>query len=186
MAKAYPDSTFVGIDIANVFPKENVPPNVEFKIMSALDLSRFNENSFEFVHTRLLIAGFTEENWLSMIKSMYRIVSPGGLVQFMEYNIMVNRNISYKLVLIFITIPCPHRLHPHTLAFARPILPLSKMAVQNWVDALYGFRPFLLPFLCPENPDRFQSIIDTYINDCIKSNWYKEAMVVVGIKPIGA
>ncbi|KAL0083975.1 S-adenosyl-L-methionine-dependent methyltransferase [Phycomyces blakesleeanus] len=208
MAQAYPDCTFIGIDMADVFPKENVPPNVEFKIVNASDLSEFEDNTFGLVHTRLLIAGFPADKWIPMIKEIYRIVAPGGLVQFLEYDFISGPkqgSILKVITSLYFAITernndffIPQKLAPYLLHSGFDVIlednkkqmfsseedNLSKMILQNWIEALDGFKPFMIPHLCPENPEAFDSIIDIYIKDCIEHKWFLNAVIVVGAKPL--
>ncbi|KAF7727382.1 hypothetical protein EC973_007546 [Apophysomyces ossiformis] len=86
MATAYPNSTFTGIDIANVFPEKGGElPNVTFQIANVLEGLPFEDESFHFVHLRVLVAAVRKEEWPFVIKEAARLVKPGGCVHFNEF-----------------------------------------------------------------------------------------------------
>jgi ubiquinone/menaquinone biosynthesis C-methylase UbiE len=65
MAEKYPNSKFHGVDIAGAFP-ETLPANLELITGNIAKHIPFPDNTFDYVHQRLLIGGFTEENWESV------------------------------------------------------------------------------------------------------------------------
>lgn len=63
MAAAYPLSKFHGIDISFVFPELIRPANVELVIGNITQTVPFPDNTFDYIHQRMLIAAFTHDNW---------------------------------------------------------------------------------------------------------------------------
>lgn len=53
MAEKYTSAHMVGIDITPIQP-ELVPPNVQFLLEDAEDLSAYDDNSFDLVHIRAM------------------------------------------------------------------------------------------------------------------------------------
>ncbi|KAF7720901.1 hypothetical protein EC973_005789 [Apophysomyces ossiformis] len=84
MAKAYPNSEFVGIDMADIFVTKNVPPNVSFRVMNAGTGLDFPDESFDFVFQRFLVMGFSVEQYLQSVKEMKRILKSGGSIEILE------------------------------------------------------------------------------------------------------
>ncbi|OAD76073.1 hypothetical protein PHYBLDRAFT_143056 [Phycomyces blakesleeanus NRRL 1555(-)] len=172
MAKAYPDSKFFGVDIADVFPKHDLPPNISFSIMDISKPLTFEKNSFDFINARLIIVSITEERWPTILKECYNILKPGGLVQFMEYDHIASNG------------------DENTMRFVRgPSIDadgteLSKRILENWTRALIGFRPFILPFICPNDPDSYDLLLEENIKGCIEQRWFKQAVGVTGMKPL--
>lgn len=63
MSETFPQSKFHGIDISYVFPELIRPNNVELVIGNITQNMPFPDNTFDYIHQRLLIAAFTHENW---------------------------------------------------------------------------------------------------------------------------
>ncbi|KAI9023701.1 hypothetical protein CLU79DRAFT_700797 [Phycomyces nitens] len=187
MAKAYPDSTFIGADIADVFPKDDLPPNVSFSIIDISKPLPFEENSFDLINSRLIIISIQEDRWPTMLKEWHRMVKPGGLVQLMEYDHLVS-------VDFFVSNKLPALLRcsgfdvlekdSRNIELKADGTELSKRIVENWIRAMLGFKPFILPFICPENPDLYDSLLEENVNACIEQGWFKRAIGVVGRKPL--
>ncbi|EIE82230.1 hypothetical protein RO3G_06935 [Rhizopus delemar RA 99-880] len=84
MARLYPKSKFVGIDMANVFITKNMPSNVTFKIANAGTRLEFEDQSFDFVFQRFLVMGLTTEQYLGSIHEMKRVLKEGGSIEILE------------------------------------------------------------------------------------------------------
>ncbi|KAL0089795.1 S-adenosyl-L-methionine-dependent methyltransferase [Phycomyces blakesleeanus] len=208
MAKAYPDSKFFGVDIADVFPKHDLPPNISFSIMDISKPLTFEKNSFDFINARLIIVSITEERWPTILKECYNILKPGGLVQFMEYDHIASNGDENTMRFVRGLYGAMKKNHQDffvsnklsgLLRFAgfnnvkedRRILELnadgtelSKRILENWTRALIGFRPFILPFICPNDPDSYDLLLEENIKGCIEQRWFKQAVGVTGMKPL--
>jgi ubiquinone/menaquinone biosynthesis C-methylase UbiE len=66
MGEAFPESKFHGVDISCVFPEDIKPANVELVIGNIAKYIPYPDNTFDYVHQRLLFAGLTDENWESV------------------------------------------------------------------------------------------------------------------------
>jgi ubiquinone/menaquinone biosynthesis C-methylase UbiE len=66
MGETFPKSKFHGIDITGVFPESIMPANVDFTIGNISKHIPYPDNTFDYVHQRLLFAGLTHENWESV------------------------------------------------------------------------------------------------------------------------
>ncbi|KAL0074839.1 S-adenosyl-L-methionine-dependent methyltransferase [Phycomyces blakesleeanus] len=84
MARLYPKSEFVAIDMADVFVMDNKPPNVTFQISNAASGLMFEDNTFDFVFQRYLVMGFTIEQYKQSIKEIKRILKPEGIIEVLE------------------------------------------------------------------------------------------------------
>ncbi|KAL0089721.1 S-adenosyl-L-methionine-dependent methyltransferase [Phycomyces blakesleeanus] len=206
MAKSYPDSTFIGVDIANVFPNDNLPPNVSFSIMDISKPLDFKDNSLDFVNSRLLLGGLKKEKWATMLTEWYRIVKPGGIVQLMEvdfmaadivpgaerfikglHDLMEERGLDF-----FVAVKLPALLRCNGFNVvernARKMefygTDLSKMVADNWDRLNLGFKGGLVKYICPEDPDSYEVLLEGGIKACIEQRWFKRAVGVVGRKPV--
>lgn len=64
LAHEFPLSRFHGVDISNVFvPDSKKPSNVEFTIGNIAKKLPYPDNTFDYIHQRLLMAGLTSEDW---------------------------------------------------------------------------------------------------------------------------
>ncbi|KAJ3028658.1 hypothetical protein HDV00_010105, partial [Rhizophlyctis rosea] len=86
----FPKSTITGLDISPVQPSTIKPKNVTFLEgdITSLPLP-FGDNTFAFVHMRLLVAGLRKEFYPVLIDEMVRILRPGGYIELMEIGDMV-------------------------------------------------------------------------------------------------
>ncbi|CAG8544054.1 7177_t:CDS:2 [Paraglomus brasilianum] len=87
LAKEYPNSYFVGLDLAPVILPEKKPDNVEFTEYNVLDGLPYKSNSFDFVFARILLSVFTRAQWTELAVPEYaRVTKPGGWVELMEFD----------------------------------------------------------------------------------------------------
>ncbi|CEJ04495.1 hypothetical protein RMCBS344292_18455 [Rhizopus microsporus] len=84
MGDAYPNSKFIGIDVSALFPENIKPPNVEFITGNIAKNIPFDDNTFDYIHQRLVILGLTEKDWQNNLKELYRILKPGGYLELAE------------------------------------------------------------------------------------------------------
>ncbi|CAG8684399.1 12653_t:CDS:2, partial [Ambispora gerdemannii] len=85
MAKQYPNSMFVGIDLSPIFPTEGLPLNVEFVECNVLDGLSYKDASFDFVHQKFLTGAFTQAQWEEkVIPEITRLTRPDGWVEMVE------------------------------------------------------------------------------------------------------
>lgn len=80
----YPNSQFVGIDMADVFVTADLPPNVTFKIMNAGVGLEFESGSFDFVFQRFLVMGLPSDKYVHSVKEMKRVLRAGGAIEILE------------------------------------------------------------------------------------------------------
>ncbi|KAG2229790.1 S-adenosyl-L-methionine-dependent methyltransferase [Thamnidium elegans] len=87
MAKDFPNSKFHGVDISNFFPDETKPNNCEFIIGNLTETLPFEDNTFDYVHQRLLILGLTNSGWEKCLSELLRVLKPGGYIEILEPNV---------------------------------------------------------------------------------------------------
>ncbi|KAI9029090.1 S-adenosyl-L-methionine-dependent methyltransferase [Phycomyces nitens] len=188
MANAYPDLTVIGADIANVFPKDNLPPNASFLITDVSKPLPFEDNSFDIINTRILMGGLQKEKWEPMVAEFYRIVKPGGLVQLMEFDFME------KKLDFFVASKIPVLMRSNgfyvieedsrEMKLCADGTDLSRRVIDNWTRTMIGFKGSMLKFICPENPDLYELLLEGYIKACIEQEWFKRVVGIVGRKPV--
>ncbi|KAF8843875.1 S-adenosyl-L-methionine-dependent methyltransferase [Paxillus ammoniavirescens] len=82
-----PESTQIyGVDIeSRLFPSyRDISANVHLSVCSATSLPRYWSSKFALVHQRLLIFGYTRDQWMKVVDEMYRVLASGGYVQLIE------------------------------------------------------------------------------------------------------
>ncbi|CAG8578925.1 1417_t:CDS:2 [Ambispora leptoticha] len=85
MAKQYPKSHFIGVDLSPIFPSEGFPVNVNFIEYNLLDGLPFEDLHFDFVHQKFLISAFTESQWKEkVIPELIRITQADGWIELLE------------------------------------------------------------------------------------------------------
>ncbi|KAF7731423.1 hypothetical protein EC973_000231 [Apophysomyces ossiformis] len=83
-AADYEDHEFIGIDVADMFPKSVMPPNVHFIKHDILKGLPFPDRSMDIVHMRLMQLAFRTYEWPFIVSEIYRVLKPGGYVQIVE------------------------------------------------------------------------------------------------------
>lgn len=64
LAETFPKTKFHGIDISFVFPDIKKPYNAEFVTGNITKNISYPDNTFDYIHQRLLIAALTSDNWV--------------------------------------------------------------------------------------------------------------------------
>ncbi|KAL1934679.1 hypothetical protein VTP01DRAFT_6861 [Rhizomucor pusillus] len=75
---------FHGIDLNPVFPQTNVPANIKFDVAKLGEPLPFPDNTFQFIHQRLVAIGLKAEEWDKALKEHIRILQPGGWLELNE------------------------------------------------------------------------------------------------------
>lgn len=81
------DATFRGIDLkTNIFPEldDVQKQHISLGAGNVLQLPSDWTSDFQLVNQRLLIAALSKENWNTAVGEIYRVLAPGGWVQFIE------------------------------------------------------------------------------------------------------
>ncbi|RIA90528.1 S-adenosyl-L-methionine-dependent methyltransferase [Glomus cerebriforme] len=87
MSTDFPRSTFMGVDITTMYPSDVMPLNCEFMQCNVLDGIQFADNTFDFVHMRLMIFAFIANEWFEkVINELMRVLKPGGMIEIMVIN----------------------------------------------------------------------------------------------------
>ncbi|KAI8055996.1 S-adenosyl-L-methionine-dependent methyltransferase [Syncephalis plumigaleata] len=86
MAADYPDCEFIGIDIAPLQPEAVLPANCQFRIKNVVDAAGipYPDNTFDFIHHRLLLLGLTLRDWPDYIYDCVRTLNSGGWLEISE------------------------------------------------------------------------------------------------------
>ncbi|CAG8638815.1 17625_t:CDS:2, partial [Gigaspora margarita] len=80
----YPLAKIIGLDISPHQPTHIKPKNFEFIKANAQERLPFDDNTFDFVFQRLLVAGYTNEKWSNVVNELVRVLKPGGYLELCE------------------------------------------------------------------------------------------------------
>ncbi|CAO3593973.1 unnamed protein product [Absidia cylindrospora] len=84
MATEYPNCEVYGIDIHAFYPQTIRPPNSVFMRADALEGLPFQNEMFDLVQIRLMVAAIKVEEWPKLIVEALRVLKPGGVLQMIE------------------------------------------------------------------------------------------------------
>ncbi|CAG8436058.1 9351_t:CDS:10 [Diversispora eburnea] len=84
MANEFPKSHYTGIDICPIYPRDQIPPNVNFLECNILDGLPYHNNTFDHIHVRYLITAFSELDWQIALKELVRVTKVGGIIEIVE------------------------------------------------------------------------------------------------------
>jgi SAM-dependent methyltransferase len=83
LCHAFPQARVVGFDLA-VVPLLNQPANYQFVRGSLLGPLPFADDSFEYVHQRLMCAAIPTCFWKAVLTELVRVTAPGGYIELFE------------------------------------------------------------------------------------------------------
>ncbi|KAJ3126732.1 hypothetical protein HK098_007188 [Nowakowskiella sp. JEL0407] len=85
VASSYPRAQVYGVDMAqSLFNGVEVLPNMKFFTGNVLERLPFDDNTFDAVYQRMLIAAIPREKWDHVIKELIRVLKPGGYIELCE------------------------------------------------------------------------------------------------------
>ena len=100
LAKQYPKTTFIGIDVdkvaileAQLEAMKNNLNNIEFIRADAFHLE-FPENSFDYIINEAMLTMFSNKSKTKALSEYYRVLKPGGLLLTHDILFAINVNVS--------------------------------------------------------------------------------------------
>ncbi len=91
MALQFPQARVVGFDLENIKASGLLPANYEFVQGNLLDCLPFPDNTFDFVHQRLVLASAVPvARWPAVMRDLLRVTRPGGWLELPEVGVEVN------------------------------------------------------------------------------------------------
>ena len=96
MAQVFPRANVIGLDVnlpvvdeqATATGVEARPDNYAFVAGNILEGLPFPDQSFDFVHMRLLVSALPHDQWQRVITELARVTRPGGWVESVETTLM--------------------------------------------------------------------------------------------------
>ncbi|RKP08196.1 hypothetical protein THASP1DRAFT_15983 [Thamnocephalis sphaerospora] len=86
MATAYPQASFLGVDVENGYPQSTMPVNCRFEYGDVLKGITYPNCSFDYVHIRFMSSSFPTSRWPEVLSEAYRLTVPGGWVEIVEWD----------------------------------------------------------------------------------------------------
>ncbi|TFK90784.1 hypothetical protein K466DRAFT_574048 [Polyporus arcularius HHB13444] len=89
-AKAWPETTFVGVDMVNIqVPHSALDPDIADRIeWTHTNILRnklpYDDEEFDFVHVSSLALGIPENKWHSLFEEIRRVMKPGAVIEMVE------------------------------------------------------------------------------------------------------
>ncbi|KAI0652066.1 hypothetical protein C8Q79DRAFT_936021 [Trametes meyenii] len=89
-AKAWPDATFVGLDMVNIqvpiqFLEHDIAERVEWVHTNILrNKLPFDDDEFDHVHIQCLALGIPENKWYTVFEEIRRVMKPGATIEILE------------------------------------------------------------------------------------------------------
>ena len=98
MSLDYPNCTYHACDIVDITNKRLRMKNFTFKKGDVLKGLPYEDNTFDFVHMRLLTGSLCVDQWPVAIKELMRVTRPGGIVQLTEIDNKVSEAVRGNVV----------------------------------------------------------------------------------------
>ncbi|EXL69248.1 hypothetical protein FOPG_14779 [Fusarium oxysporum f. sp. conglutinans race 2 54008] len=87
VARNRPEATVDAIDISSSQfpPEETRPHNINFIVHDARDpFDAKHHDQYDMIHVRAVVAGMKEADWKLIVDNMFRMLKPGGYLQWAE------------------------------------------------------------------------------------------------------
>ncbi|KAI8636437.1 S-adenosyl-L-methionine-dependent methyltransferase [Parasitella parasitica] len=188
MAIDCPQCQIIGLDMADMFPTTIRPENVKFELHNMLNGLPYPDQTFDYVHMRLLVTGLRTKEWPVVIAEIYRVLKPGGLVQLVESDFTIDQDpwIGSKLGSLldqagFNVLESNEKY----LDYSLPLSPISNEMLINWRNAMLSIKPLLAHrFSASKTTDKYNSEVDRYIEGITHAGWKVKLWALCGQKKI--
>lgn len=92
MAKNYPESNFIGVDIAPIFPTNHHEKNLNFTLGNIIEGLPFEDNTFDLVFARLVGDSFSQKEWEeTVLRELLRLTKSGSWLEIMQTDSELSR-----------------------------------------------------------------------------------------------
>ncbi|CAG8561950.1 8128_t:CDS:2 [Paraglomus occultum] len=193
LAKRYPNSYFIGVDIAPVVLADEKPSNLEFVEYNVLDGLPFNSNTFDYVFARATLAVYTRAQWTELAIPEYaRVTKPGGWVELMEFSGLLSgecenvQRLNTATATMFDSknlIPSPgYEIQSFleqsgfftNIGYTERTLPIgpkgdkyAEMGIRDWRDFYHGMR-FPFSKIMQVTGEHYDAIVEAAIKELIR------------------
>ncbi|ORZ00965.1 S-adenosyl-L-methionine-dependent methyltransferase [Syncephalastrum racemosum] len=91
MATDFPNADFHGIDLCPMFPGTIKPANSYFRQHNILEGLPFSDNTFDYLHMRLMLGCLTLDQIHKLLAEILRVLKPGGYVELRDVEYRIQR-----------------------------------------------------------------------------------------------
>jgi signal transduction histidine kinase/ubiquinone/menaquinone biosynthesis C-methylase UbiE len=105
MAREFPNAEVIGIDIVSpkiAYSEPNIasPENYRFQLVNILEKLPFEDESFDYVHLRLVMGGGVPiDKWMDVLQEINRVTAPGGWIEFVESSLLEDGGIAVAQIM---------------------------------------------------------------------------------------
>lgn len=110
VARAYPTINVIGVDInrmmttyARAQTQVRQLKNVTFETMDVTKTLGFQDESFDIVNARSIVAFMSQDSWPRLLKECWRILRPGGLLRLTEAEVSVTNSLAAQRLNVAMT-----------------------------------------------------------------------------------
>jgi len=91
MASEFQQSTFAGVESAELFPNTVVPQNTNFQVVDPPIPLPFEDATFDYVHQRMRYNEYKKEEWKPAVSEIVRVTKIGGWVELIESDMDISK-----------------------------------------------------------------------------------------------
>ncbi|GAB0138897.1 hypothetical protein EsDP_00007118 [Epichloe bromicola] len=84
VAKQFPESEVIGLDISPHMISADLPDNLDLQIDDLNASFTFSSAHFDVVHSQMVCGGIDANRWSGYVRDMFRVLRPGGWCQMVE------------------------------------------------------------------------------------------------------
>ncbi|KAL0074339.1 S-adenosyl-L-methionine-dependent methyltransferase [Phycomyces blakesleeanus] len=187
MAIDFPNSRVIGLDMMDMFPTMIRPENVIFELVNVLDGIPYPDNTFDFVHMRLMLSAFRKQEWPLVITEIYRVLKPGGIVQLFESDFTEREQDPWIAAQLgdllrqqsFENI----ELDLRKIDYGEASNPISKEMLWNWKIVFLALKPYInLHFNA--SSQEYDDMVKQFSKECHKYGWVVKTLAYFAQKPL--
>ncbi|KAI9315550.1 S-adenosyl-L-methionine-dependent methyltransferase [Dichotomocladium elegans] len=208
MATVFPDSSFIGIDISENYPRDIKPKNCSFYTLDIMmERLPLPDNSVDYIFQRDLNWDMPAHKWPQLMREYLRILKPGGWIECIEQDIesqssqSMECNINDKLIYgmsmrqqdPFVARQLPSILASNgfrrveskfqSLSLGWDGTPLSKATTSQYLSTLQSLQPWLASVM-DMTPERYSSYIAELPSEWQRAHTYINWHCAVAQKPL--
>ncbi|GAA5799216.1 S-adenosyl-L-methionine-dependent methyltransferase [Helicostylum pulchrum] len=207
MAIEHPEFEVTGIDMADMFPATIRPENVKFEICDIMAGLPYPDNSFDFIHMRLMIVALRGTEWPLVLKEAYRVLKPGGMIGLVESDFTEKTDkpivdkfngeffkamkslgqdpqIGSKLSTLLAEADFEIKdFQERFLCYGLPLDPIAREMLTNWKSAMLSLKP-LLAHRVSADIELYPEIVEKYIEGIVEASWIVKIWAYSAQKPI--
>ncbi|RUP51470.1 S-adenosyl-L-methionine-dependent methyltransferase [Jimgerdemannia flammicorona] len=180
MAKVFPNSQFVGIDLSQtgVTKTKNVPRNVTLHGIDSFERIPLSNNTFDFVYSKLNCFKILAYQWTVVMREAVRVARPGGYVEFNEPDSEFCRSGPKMIKWAEAARSTMHQQGLHPSPGPQLELWLSRFSLLVFMRANLAYYPIadsVVKALCSKMCNMKSDDFENFMEDCMEESLESEA-----------